>query len=99
MLWLLTMINQMLPMTLKNAILTPPSSEQLSSNQGQTFDTTSISGQNNSATTGVDSFLTEENLKHLRKNSSYLECENPLCRQENLREHFHCYEDPCEGKF
>lgn len=89
------------PVTLKNALLTPPSSEQLSSNQGQTFET-SICGQSTSITTAaisaVDSFLTEENLKHLRKNSSYLECENPLCRQENLREHFHCYEEPCEGK-
>lgn len=49
-------------------------------------------------TVGMDSFLNEENLRHLRKFSSYLECENSLCRQENLREHFHCYEEPCQGK-
>ncbi|XP_073819432.1 castor zinc finger transcription factor [Musca autumnalis] len=114
------------PLTLKNAILTPPSSEQLSSKPGSaTFEGSSSStggcggainkssstSSNSSGTTanltgstcsvsatGVDSFLTEENLKHLRKNSSYLECENALCRQENLREHFHCYEEPCQGK-
>ncbi|XP_061396975.1 transcription factor castor [Musca vetustissima] len=116
------------PVTLKNAILTPPSSEQLcskqhgssafegsssssggmnkssstASNSSATSATTSATNLTGStcisAATGVDSFLTEENLKHLRKNSSYLECENPLCRQENLREHFHCYEEPCQGK-
>lgn len=97
------------PMTLKNAILTPPSSEQLSSKsipstfEGSSAKATTITGTTCSTAlantaSGVDSFLTEENLKHLRKNSSYLECENPLCRQENLREHFHCYEEPCQGK-
>ncbi|KAI8129482.1 Transcription factor castor, partial [Lucilia cuprina] len=89
------------PVTLKNAILTPPSSEQLST--GQTFE--AMCGAQNptgalgaTCASGVDSFLTEENLKHLRKNSSYLECGNSLCRQENLREHFHCFEEPCQGK-
>ncbi|XP_019890635.1 transcription factor castor isoform X2 [Musca domestica] len=114
------------PVTLKNAILTPPSSEQLSSKHtgssafegssssagmnkssstasnssatSATNSTTNLTGSTCVSATGVDSFLTEENLKHLRKNSSYLECENPLCRQENLREHFHCYEEPCQGK-
>ncbi|XP_050340915.1 transcription factor castor [Bactrocera neohumeralis] len=47
----------------------------------------------------LDAFLqNEENLKNLRKVSSYLECENVLCRQENLREHFHCFDEPCQGK-
>ncbi|XP_054081165.1 transcription factor castor isoform X2 [Zeugodacus cucurbitae] len=47
----------------------------------------------------LDAFLqNEENLKNLRKVSSYLECENALCRQENLREHFHCFDEPCQGK-
>lgn len=47
----------------------------------------------------LDAFLqNEDNLKNLRKVSSYLECENALCRQENLREHFHCFDEPCQGK-
>uniref|UniRef100_A0A1A9X1U3 C2H2-type domain-containing protein n=1 Tax=Glossina brevipalpis TaxID=37001 RepID=A0A1A9X1U3_9MUSC len=111
------------PVTLKNIILTPPSSEQLSSSAAtvNAFESStsnlSINPQtstplltcqlnananttssSSSSSTGVDSFLTEENLKHLRKYSSYLECENTLCRQENLREHFHCFEEPCKGK-
>lgn len=52
-----------------------------------------------SSVSSLDAFLqNEENLKNLRKVSSYLECDNALCRQENLREHFHCYDEPCHGK-
>ncbi|KAL9887658.1 castor zinc finger transcription factor [Glossina fuscipes fuscipes] len=111
------------PVTWKNVILTPPSSEQLSSSAitVNTFESstsnasinpqtstpllachfnanTNTTSSSSSSSTGVDSFLTEENLKHLRKYSSYLECKSALCRQENLREHFHCFEEPCKGK-
>ncbi|XP_053969575.1 transcription factor castor [Anastrepha ludens] len=52
-----------------------------------------------STVSSLDAFLqNEENLKNLRKVSSYLECDNALCRQENLREHFHCFDEPCQGK-
>ncbi|KMZ01706.1 transcription factor castor isoform X2 [Drosophila simulans] len=69
------------------SLLTPPSSEQ------------SKSLVSLSAASGLDALLqNEEVLKNLRKVSSYLECENSLCRQENLREHFHCHEEPCQGK-
>ncbi|XP_043655240.1 transcription factor castor isoform X2 [Drosophila teissieri] len=69
------------------SLLTPPSSEQ------------SRSLVNLSTASGLDALLqNEEALKNLRKVSSYMECENSLCRQENLREHFHCHEDPCKGK-
>ncbi|XP_055904823.1 transcription factor castor [Eupeodes corollae] len=40
----------------------------------------------------------EESLKHLKKFPSYLECESLTCRQEHIREHFHCYDQPCCGK-
>ncbi|KAH8268107.1 hypothetical protein KR026_000114 [Drosophila bipectinata] len=69
------------------SLLTPPSSEQ------------SKSLVSLSAASGLDALLqNEDSLKNLRKVSSYLECENTLCRQENLREHFHCHEEPCQGK-
>ncbi|XP_039494814.1 transcription factor castor isoform X2 [Drosophila santomea] len=69
------------------SLLTPPSSEQ------------SKSLVSLSTASGLDALLqNEEALKNLRKVSSYLECENSLCRQENLREHFHCHEEPCNGK-
>ncbi|KAH8385123.1 hypothetical protein KR200_009353 [Drosophila serrata] len=72
--------------TQTTSLLTPPSSEQSKS-------LVSLSA------TGLDALLqSEESLKNLRKVSSYLECENGLCRQENLREHFHCHEEPCQGK-
>lgn len=52
-----------------------------------------------STASSLDAFLqNEEILKNLRKVSSYLECENTLCRQETLRDHFHCYDEPCQGK-
>ncbi|XP_017037596.1 transcription factor castor isoform X1 [Drosophila kikkawai] len=74
------------PQTQTTSLLTPPSSEQSKS-------LVSLSAS------GLDALLqSEESLKNLRKVSSYLECENPLCRQENLREHFHCHEEPCQGK-
>lgn len=34
----------------------------------------------------------------MKKFSSYLDCENALCRQESYREHFHCFDSPCHGK-
>lgn len=30
--------------------------------------------------------------------SSYLECKYDQCELENLREHYHCYSEPCYGK-
>ncbi|XP_043070962.1 transcription factor castor isoform X2 [Drosophila grimshawi] len=72
-----------------NSLLTPPSS----SDQGK------ASIVSLTTASSLDAFLqNEENLKNLRKVSSYLECENTLCRQETLREHFHCYDEPCQGK-
>ncbi|XP_037956490.1 transcription factor castor [Teleopsis dalmanni] len=89
------------PIGLANAILTPPSSEQLTANTFEssqsTFATSGIASL--SAITTLDAFLqNEENLKNLKKVSSYLECGNIQCQQENLREHFHCHEEPCESK-
>ncbi|XP_016991549.2 transcription factor castor [Drosophila rhopaloa] len=79
--------NTPLQQTQTTSLLTPPSSEQ------------SKSMVSLSAASGLDAlFQSEEILKNLRKVSSYLECENSLCRQENLREHFHCHEEPCQGK-
>ncbi|XP_017008288.2 transcription factor castor isoform X1 [Drosophila takahashii] len=79
--------NTPLQQTQTISLLTPPSSEQ------------SKSLVSLSAASGLDALLqNEEVLKNLRKVSSYLECENSLCRQENLREHFHCHEEPCQGK-
>ncbi|XP_036675236.3 transcription factor castor isoform X1 [Drosophila suzukii] len=79
--------NTPLQQTQTTSLLTPPSSEQ------------SKSLVSLSAASGLDALLqNEEVLKNLRKVSSYLECENSLCRQENLREHFHCHEEPCQGK-
>ncbi|XP_017044319.1 transcription factor castor [Drosophila ficusphila] len=79
--------NTPLQQTQTASLLTPPSSEQ------------SKSLVSLSAASGLDALLqSEEILRNLRKVSSYLECENSLCRQENLREHFHCHEEPCQGK-
>ncbi|XP_034486967.1 transcription factor castor isoform X2 [Drosophila innubila] len=76
------------PLGQSNSLLTPPASSDQS--KGIVSLTTASS---------LDAFLqNEENLKNLRKVSSYLECENTLCRQETLREHFHCYDEPCQGK-
>ncbi|EDV93760.1 transcription factor castor [Drosophila grimshawi] len=73
----------------KNSLLTPPPSNDQSKASIVSLSTAS----------GLDAFLlNEENLKYLRKVSSYLECENVLCRQDTLREHFHCYDEPCQGK-
>ncbi|KAH8393797.1 hypothetical protein KR215_000170 [Drosophila sulfurigaster] len=78
------------PLGQSNSLLTPPAS----SDQPQSKSIVSLT-----TATSLDAFLqNEENLKHLRKVSSYLECENVLCRQETLREHFHCYDEPCQGK-
>ncbi|EDW84325.2 uncharacterized protein Dwil_GK14078 [Drosophila willistoni] len=80
--------NTPIAQTQSNSMLTPPSSDQ-SKGVVQSLSTAS----------SLDAFLqNEENLKNLRKVSSYLECENVLCRQENLREHFHCHDEPCQGK-
>ncbi|XP_017082209.1 transcription factor castor [Drosophila eugracilis] len=79
--------NTPLQQTQTTSLLTPPSSEQ------------SKSMVSLSAGSGLEAFIqNEETLKSLRKVSSYLECENSLCRQENLRDHFHCHEEPCQGK-
>lgn len=76
------------PLGQSNSLLTPPAS----SDQGKGIVSLSTASS-------LDAFLqNEENLKNLRKVSSYLECENSLCRQETLREHFHCYDEPCQGK-
>ncbi|ALC45497.1 cas, partial [Drosophila busckii] len=78
------------PVVQSNSLLTPPASA--SSEQGKSIVSLSTASS-------LDAFLqNEENLKNLRKVSSYLECENTLCRQETLREHFHCYDEPCQGK-
>jgi len=80
-------LNTPLQQTQTTSLLTPPSSEQ------------SKSLVSLSAASGLEALLqNEEVLKNLRNVSSYLECENSLCRQENLREHFHCHEEPCQGK-
>ncbi|KAH8398239.1 hypothetical protein KR222_009572, partial [Zaprionus bogoriensis] len=71
------------PQTQSNSLLTPPASSEQS--KGLVSLTTASS---------LDAFLQDEqNLKNLRKVSSYLECDNMLCRQETLREHFHCYDE------
>lgn len=76
------------PLGQSNTLLTPPAS----SDQAKSLISLTTASS-------LDAFLQdEENLKNLRKVSSYLECENTLCRQETLREHFHCYDEPCQGK-
>lgn len=76
------------PLGQSNSLLTPPASSDQAKNLVSL-----------STASSLDAFLQdEENLKNLRKVSSYLECENTLCRQETLREHFHCYDEPCQGK-
>ncbi|KAL5290153.1 CASZ1.2 family protein [Megaselia abdita] len=56
---------------------------------------TSLQLFSNSST---DSLIQEENLKNLKKYSSFIDCKQEDCGKSGMREHFHCYEDPCSGK-
>lgn len=50
------------------------------------------------SSSSTDNLTKEENLKNVKKFSSFLDCEQEPCRMSSIREHFHCYETPCEGK-
>lgn len=56
---------------------------------------TSLQLFSNSST---DSLVKEENLRNLKKYSSFLDCKHEECGQTAIREHFHCYENPCIGR-
>ncbi|KAL5276055.1 CASZ1 family protein [Megaselia abdita] len=40
----------------------------------------------------------DNSLEKIAPFSSYLECKYEQCENENLREHYHCYAEPCYGK-
>ncbi|XP_055922519.1 uncharacterized protein LOC129953387 isoform X2 [Eupeodes corollae] len=48
--------------------------------------------------TGIDEKNMHYFFQNMNKFTSYLECLNEMCRLENLREHYHCYDYPCFGK-
>lgn len=50
------------------------------------------------SSSSTDSLIKEDNLKNLKKYSSFLDCKQEDCGQTGIREHFHCFESPCCGK-